>query len=84
MPARCRPDHDLAWFGPRGLATVVFALLALTEEPALPGMQTIVVTATVTVLISVYAHGLTAAPLSERYARRAAASMDAERAALDR
>jgi sodium/hydrogen antiporter len=63
----------LAWFGPRGLATVVFALLALTQEPALPGMETIVVAATLTVLISVYAHGLTAAPLSERYARRRAA-----------
>jgi NhaP-type Na+/H+ or K+/H+ antiporter len=63
----------LAWFGPRGLATVVFALLALTEEPRLPAMSTIVLTANVTVLISVYAHGLTAAPLSAVYARRVGA-----------
>ena len=63
----------VAWFGPRGLATVVFALLAITEAPQLAGIQTIMVAAMLTVLLSVFAHGLTAAPLSARFARRAAA-----------
>ncbi len=63
----------LAWFGPRGLATVVFALLAVSDAPQLAGLQTIMVTAMLTVLLSVFAHGLTAAPLSARYARHVAA-----------
>lgn len=63
----------VAWFGPRGLATVVFALLAVTEAPELAGIEAIMVTALVTVVLSVFAHGLTAAPLSRRYASHVAA-----------
>jgi NhaP-type Na+/H+ or K+/H+ antiporter len=58
----------IGWFGPRGLASVVFALLAI-EQLKLTDMvgQAISVVA-VTVLISVVAHGVSAAPLSRRYA----------------
>ena len=58
----------LGWFGPRGLASIVFAVL-LEEGSDLPHEQTILVTIYVTVGLSVLAHGLTAAPLAERYAR---------------
>lgn len=54
------------WFGPRGLATIVFAL-TVVEESGLPGTGRIVEVATVTVLLSVVAHGLTARPLTQRY-----------------
>jgi sodium/hydrogen antiporter len=56
------------WFGPRGLATIVFAL-TLVEDSGLEGTQRIVQVATVTVLLSVLAHGLTAPWLVGRYAR---------------
>jgi NhaP-type Na+/H+ or K+/H+ antiporter len=55
------------WFGPRGLATIVFALV-LVEESGLPGTDLIVTVATITVALSVLAHGLTAPPLTARYA----------------
>lgn len=56
------------WFGPRGLATIVF-MLTIVEGASLPGSNRIVQVATVTVLLSVLAHGLTAPALTERYVR---------------
>ena len=59
----------IGWFGPRGLASVVFALLALddlTETAAKPAITVI----TFTVLLSVLAHGLSADPLARRYGPR--------------
>jgi NhaP-type Na+/H+ or K+/H+ antiporter len=56
----------IGWFGPRGLASVVFALLALEEigeHTAGPAITII----GFTVLLSVVAHGVTADPLARRY-----------------
>lgn len=58
----------VAWFGPRGLASVVFALLAL-EELGSPTAGRAVAVITITVLLSVVLHGVTAEPLAARYAR---------------
>jgi NhaP-type Na+/H+ or K+/H+ antiporter len=58
----------VAWFGPRGLASVVFALLAL-EELGNPTAGHAVAVITFTVLLSVVLHGVTAEPLAARYAR---------------
>ena len=55
----------IGWFGPRGLASVVFALLAV-EELGADANQAVAVIAT-TVLFSVVAHGVTAGPLSVRF-----------------
>ena len=57
----------LGWFGPRGLASIVFALLVL-EEGGLPGQDLVLTTAFVAVATSVVGHGISAAPLSRRYA----------------
>jgi len=57
----------LGWFGPRGLASIVFAILVL-EEGGLPHDGLILTTTYVTIGLSVLAHGLTAAPLANRYA----------------
>jgi NhaP-type Na+/H+ or K+/H+ antiporter len=61
----------VGWFGPRGLASLVFALLAL-EELGGDADEAVVVIG-VTVLLSVLAHGLSASPLAARYGRSAAA-----------
>jgi sodium/hydrogen antiporter len=57
----------LGWFGPRGLASIVFVLLVVDEgslaESAL--LQTVV---SITVGLSVFAHGLSAYPLARGYA----------------
>ena len=61
----------VAWFGPRGLASVVFALLAL-EELGHAAAGPAVAVITITVVISIVAHGATAEPLAIRYANRLA------------
>ena len=58
----------LGWFGPRGLASIVFAVIVI-EESQLPHEHLIVLAVYLTVGLSVFAHGLTAAPLADRYAR---------------
>jgi NhaP-type Na+/H+ or K+/H+ antiporter len=55
----------VGWFGPRGLASLVFALLALEELGAQADEAVAVIAGTV--LLSVLAHGVTAAPLAARY-----------------
>jgi NhaP-type Na+/H+ or K+/H+ antiporter len=57
----------LGWFGPRGLASIVFVLL-LVEQTDLPERPLILSVVTCTVALSVYAHGLTAWPGANRYA----------------
>jgi sodium/hydrogen antiporter len=58
----------LGWFGPRGLASIVFAAIVV-EEAHLPGSHTLLITIYLTIALSVLLHGLTAAPLATRYAR---------------
>ena len=67
----------LGWFGPRGLASIILALVVVEDAAALQGIEQIFVVMTVTVMLSVFAHGITAAPLSRRYAHaREAAGHD--------
>ena len=58
----------LGWFGPRGLASIVFAVIVV-EQSALPHEHLIEVAIYLTVGLSVLAHGISAAPLAGRYAR---------------
>jgi len=55
----------IGWFGPRGLASVIFALLAL--EDLGPAAQEVTATIALTVLLSVGAHGLTARPFATHF-----------------
>ena len=57
----------LGWFGPRGLASIVFAAL-IVEQADLPHTDTLLVTIFATIGLSVFAHGLSARPLTDRYA----------------
>lgn len=56
----------LGWFGPRGLASLVFVVIVL-DSGGLPHNELIVSAALATVLMSVVAHGVTAIPLVARY-----------------
>lgn len=58
----------LGWFGPRGLASVLFALLIL-ERFALPGSEEVLACVVLTVTISIFVHGFSALPLAQRYGR---------------
>jgi NhaP-type Na+/H+ or K+/H+ antiporter len=66
--ARWRTVAFLGWFGPRGLASIVFALIVV-QRSDLPQTPTILVATYVTVGLSALLHGLSAAPLAHRYAR---------------
>ncbi|WP_245668702.1 cation:proton antiporter [Nocardia xishanensis] len=66
--ARRQTTVFVGWFGPRGLATIVFGVL-LIQESDLPHEQTLLIAAAATIGLSVYAHGLTATPLTDRYIR---------------
>lgn len=61
----------MGWFGPRGLASVVLGLVFLEHEAHLPGESVISTTVLVTVLLSIFAHGATASPGINIYARLA-------------
>jgi NhaP-type Na+/H+ or K+/H+ antiporter len=57
----------LGWFGPRGLATIVFAALVVSDSD-LDGISTITTVAVITVGLSIIAHGVSAYPGSQAYA----------------
>lgn len=59
----------IGWFGPRGLATIVFIILIVEEPVALPNESLLLTTAVLTIGFSVLAHGLTASPLADRYGK---------------
>ena len=58
----------LGWFGPRGLASILFVLLIVEEHQLAVGPQLEAVVV-LTVLLSTTAHGMTAFPFVQRYAR---------------
>lgn len=61
----------LGWFGPRGVASILYGLLIL-EGDGIQGSEVMFSTMVVTVLISVFAHGLTAFPGANWYGKRMA------------
>ncbi len=66
----------LGWFGPRGLASIVLVLTVLEVEGTLTGMQTISLAVMATVILSVFAHGISANPAIRRYSRYAVSLHD--------
>ncbi len=65
--ARAPTIGFLGWFGPRGLASIVFAVIVV-EESALAHQSLIVNAIYLTVGLSVLAHGVSASALADRYA----------------
>lgn len=63
----------MGWFGPRGLASIVLGLVYLEQELHLSNEAVLRSAVMVTVVLSIFAHGLTAMPGISVYARRQAA-----------
>ena len=59
----------LGWSGPRGLASILFALL-IVEGYKVPGADEVLACVVLTVLLSIFLHGVTALPLASSFARR--------------
>lgn len=66
----------LAWFGPRGLASLLLALLVV--QAGIPGAETILAIVGFVVTVSVVLHGVSATPLAGAYASRVASATLAE------
>ncbi|MEM9294090.1 MAG: sodium:proton antiporter [Acidobacteriota bacterium] len=71
----------LGWFGPRGIASLVFALLIAGLAPG--EHQELLPLISLTVLLSVFAHGITANPLARRYGASFRESSSAEGSASE-
>ena len=67
----------LGWFGPRGLASILFVLL-IVEDLAIANRETIFTVTVITVAMSVLLHGVTARPFARAYARVAKNMGDSE------
>jgi sodium/hydrogen antiporter len=80
--ARAQTVAFLGWFGPRGLASIVFAAIVI-EESRLPHEQLIVQAIYLTVGLSVLVHGLSAAPLAGRYGRWYARHPETDRPSME-
>ncbi|HEY4901546.1 MAG TPA: cation:proton antiporter [Terriglobales bacterium] len=63
----------MGWFGPRGLASIVLGLVYLEQGLYLPGESTTRLAVIVTVALSIFAHGFSAMPGINLYARKIAA-----------
>ena len=63
----------LGWFGPRGLASIILGLIFLEQKTNLSVEPVIILAVISTVLFSIFAHGISAAPAINLYARRTAA-----------
>ncbi|WP_219593628.1 cation:proton antiporter [Aeromonas salmonicida] len=57
----------IGWFGPRGLASIVFAVMVLQHKPALLGQEPIIATVLCTIILSVILHGISANPWVRRF-----------------
>jgi NhaP-type Na+/H+ or K+/H+ antiporter len=68
MGVRADAQLFLGWFGPRGLASIVFLVIAVGQNVA--GADTLVTTVVCTVTLSILAHGLSANPLADAFAAR--------------
>ena len=56
----------IAWFGPRGIASILYLLIFVSEVGA-KGHERLLSVIVLTVLLSVFIHGLSAVPLSNWY-----------------
>lgn len=59
----------IAWFGPRGIASILYALIVSHEMGTMQGFETIYAVVMVTVVMSIVAHGFSAQPLVNWYTK---------------
>ena len=62
----------IGWFGPRGLGSIILLLVVISEEPNLPALDVAIAATTITVLLSVFLHGISAGPFSVLYGKKVA------------
>jgi NhaP-type Na+/H+ or K+/H+ antiporter len=58
--------YFIGWFGPRGIASILYLLMVVIELGA-KGLEKMMSVIVLTVLLSIYLHGISANPLSKLY-----------------
>jgi len=58
----------IGWFGPRGMASIVFAVMVANS--GLPDSGPLAMTVVCTIMLSILAHGITANPWARAYGKR--------------
>jgi len=59
----------IGWFGPRGIASILYVLIVLHEVLSIKTHETIYAVVTLTILLSIFLHGLSARPLVDLYSK---------------
>jgi len=54
----------IGWFGPRGIASLLYVLIVIHEIGSVEGHETIYAVISLTILLSIFLHGLSASPLA--------------------
>ncbi len=71
----------MGWFGPRGIASILYIYTVLDTEGIVN--ETLIYTATmITVFLSIFAHGITAAPAAKWYGRSMALAKEGDMAEM--
>jgi len=60
----------IAWFGPRGIASILYVLIVVHDLNRDKDLDTIYGVISLTILLSIFLHGLSAIPLSKLYDKR--------------
>jgi len=59
----------IGWFGPRGIASILYVLIVVSKVISIDSHETIYAVVTVTVLLSIFLHGFSTNPLITLYAK---------------
>jgi len=59
----------IAWFGPRGIASILYVLIVAHHVGDIGGFGIVYAVVTLTILMSIFAHGLSAQPFANLYAK---------------
>jgi len=66
----------IGWFGPRGIASILYILVAIHKLGNIKGHEEIFTVASLTILLSIILHGLSAQPLAILYSKKHKANLD--------
>ena len=59
----------IGWFGPRGIASILYVLIIIHEISSIKGHEEVFSVITITILLSIFLHGISAQPLAKLYAK---------------
>jgi NhaP-type Na+/H+ or K+/H+ antiporter len=59
----------IGWFGPRGIASILYVLIVVDEVISIKTHETVYAVVTLSILLSVFLHGISARPLVALYGK---------------